>query len=57
MGSSIDVELGGVKGQTEGSANAWAEGLSVAKGENTSIVDLRLNKRSLIEVTIESELA
>ena len=45
------VELCCVERETEGSLDTWAESLCVAQREHTSVVDLRLDERSRVEVS------
>ena len=50
------VETLGVEGETEGGLNAWTEGLSVAEGEDTSVVDLGLDEGGVVEVRLCADL-
>jgi len=50
------VELGGVKGETEGGLDAGAEGLGVAEDKDTSVVDLGLDKGGVVKVSLGTDL-
>lgn len=50
------IQFLGVKSQTERSLNTRAEGLSVTKGNDTRVVDLGLDERRRIEVSLGTNL-
>ena len=50
------VQFLGVKSQTERSLNTRAEGLSVTQGNDTRVVDLGLDERRRIEVSLGTDL-
>lgn len=49
-------ELGRVKSETEGSLDAWSEGLGVAEAQETEVVDLCLDEGGVVKVSLGTDL-
>ena len=56
MRGGVDVQFRGVERETKGRADTRTEGLGIPEREHTSVVDLRLNERSLVEVAKQNIL-
>lgn len=54
-GGSV-IESLGVETETEGDLDTGAEGLGVTKAEDTGVVDLGLNERGVVEVSLGTDL-
>ena len=53
---SVAVELGGVDGHTDRGLDTWTKSLGVSQREDTSVVDLCLDKSGRVEVTDDIRL-